>query len=194
MKPLFDLIRFRRLRALPTATADHEGQLRYVRTSSTAGKLHLARYSGSVYEWRDVTNDSRPFTLGPFYINDLPGTATTQAQLGFFNTAVAWNQSTNEPRMPTAGRVVGAILVTDTARTAGTATLQVRVNGTPTAFASGGVVIDGTTTTSNSAFVAYENGVAFTAGQTVGAALVTSGWTPTTADATCWLLVELTPF
>lgn len=129
--------------------------------------------------------------IGPFYINDLPGTATTQATLGYFNTATALSRNGNDVRMSTDGRIVGLIVTSDAARTAGTATVRVRVAGAGTAFNGGAVVLNATTTTSNSSFVAWGSGVAFTAGQTVGVDVVTSGFTPITANLSCWLVVML---
>lgn len=134
------------------------------------------------------------FTLGPFVLNDVPGTATTQLLLQYMNTSTAVSQggSTNsEPLMQAAGRVVGAILAADDARTAGTATLRVRVAGTGAAFNGGAVALDGTNTTRDSSFVSYANGVAFTAGQSIGAEVVTSSFTPTTANLLAWLIVSL---
>lgn len=93
--------------------------------------------------------------------------------------------------MQAAGKVIGAIVTADAARTAGTATVQVRINGVATAFLAGAVALDATNPTSDSAFVAHASGLAFASGQTVGAALVTSGWTPITADAAIWLVLSL---
>jgi hypothetical protein len=133
-------------------------------------------------------------SLGPFYINDLGGTGTTQATLGYFNTATALSRDTNNILISRAGRVVGLIMVSDAARTAGTATARVRIDGVGTTFDSGSVVLNGTETTSDSTFVAYGGGVAFTAGQTIGADVVTSGWTPTTANLQLYVIVMLEPF
>lgn len=134
------------------------------------------------------------FMLGPFYINDAPATATTQATLGYYNTATALSRAGNDVRMDLAGRVVGLIITSDDARTAGTATVRVRVAGTGTTFNSGAVVLDATNTTSDSAFVPFAQGVAFAAGQNVGVDVVTSGWGPTTANFSVWAVVMLTPF
>ena len=134
------------------------------------------------------------FTVGPFYINDLPGTATTQATLNYYNTATASNRSTNDPKMARSGRVIGAIITSDAARTAGTATVQVRVAGSATAFSSGACALDASNTTSDSEFVGYTNGVAFSAGNTLGAAVVTSGWTPITANVNVMLIVQMAAY
>jgi hypothetical protein len=141
--------------------------------------------------------DNRSFiqmTLGPFYINDLPGTATTQMTLGYFNTATAVSRAGNDPVMEKAGRIVGLILVSDAARSAGTATGRVRVNGAGAAFNAGAVVLDATLTVSDSSFVAYTSGVSFNAGDRVGIEVTTASWTPTTADLQGFIVVQLAPF
>lgn len=157
-----------------------------------AGANSIRRWVGLM---TDAVNASGPTaTLGPFYINDLAGTATTQATLGYYNTATAVSRATNDIVMGRAGKVIGLIVVSDDARTAGTATARVRIAGSGTAFDSGSVVLDGTNTTSDSSFVAYSSGVTFTAGQTVGCEIVTSGWTPTTANLTVWVVVQFGAF
>jgi hypothetical protein len=157
-------------------------------SSPTAGEV-LA-YDGS--DWG--SRHRYTFTLGPFFINDLPGTATTQMALGVFNTATAVAQTTNEPRMRANGRVVGLVIVSDAARLTGTATARVRLAGSGTTFNGGAVVLDGTFTTSNSSLVAHTSGGSFGNGDTIGMDIVTSSWTPTTANLTGWLIVSLDPF
>jgi hypothetical protein len=134
------------------------------------------------------------FSLGPWYLNDIPGTATTQMLLMYMNTSTAVSQggsSNSDFIMRTAGKVVGALLITDNSRTAGSATLQVRVAGSATAFDSGSVALDAGSTVRDSVFLTYANGLAFAANDALGVALVTSGYTPTTGDALAWLVVSL---
>jgi hypothetical protein len=149
-------------------------------------------------EWDDGWNFRlKPyitFTAGPFYINDVQGTATEQATFAYFNTATALSRSSNYLKMSKAGAVVGAMIDADDARTAGTATVQVRINGAGMAFDGGSCVLDGTNTTSASSFVNFASGVPFAAGDTIGCELVTSGWTPTSADVVIWLVVQLRVF
>lgn len=133
-------------------------------------------------------------TFGPFFINDLPGTATTDAQVSFFNTGTAVSLSSRPPRMPRAGRVIAIYMISDDNRTAGTATAQVSLNGAGTAFNGGAVQLNGTDVNRDSGIVAYSSGVAFTAGQDVGLQVVTSGWTPTTANVTLWMTVRFEAF
>jgi hypothetical protein len=130
-------------------------------------------------------------TLGPWHINDLPATATTVAGVGYYNTSSAVSLVNTDLRMDLAGRVVGVIIASDDARTAGTATARVRVNGASTAFNAGAVALDGTNTLTDSAFVAWGSGVAFAAGDTLGVAVQTSSWAPTTANVAVWLVVAL---
>lgn len=133
------------------------------------------------------------FTIGPYLINDIPGTATTQMLLPFFNTTTAVSLGGNgvEYRIPSACHIIGAILTSDAARTAGTATLQVRVGGVATAFNAGAVVLDGTNTTRVASMVAHASGVAASASSSVGVAIVTSGWTPTTANLNALLIISI---
>ena len=140
-------------------------------------------------EFQNLTQPT--LTIGPFYINDAPGTATTQATLGYFNTATAVSRSGNDVRMERDGRIIGMIMTSDAARTAGTATARVRVNGTGAAFNGGAVALNATDTTSDSRFISYASGVAFAAGDTIGAEVATSGWTPITANFALWLVVML---
>ncbi len=134
------------------------------------------------------------FTIGPFFINDLPGTATTQAQLGYFNTASAVSLDNNEIEMGRAGEVVGLIIISDLARTAGNAVAGLNINGSPTAFDGGSAELSVFHLTSNSSFVAYGDGVPFAAGDTLGCGVQTTGWTPTTANVVVWVIVALEPF
>jgi len=133
-------------------------------------------------------------TLGPFHINDLPGTATTAATLGYFNTATALSRNGNDMRMDRAGRVVGLIMNSDAARTAGTATARVRIAGVGTTFNGGAVQLSVAPPQSDSSFVSYTNGVAFAAGDSIGADVVTSGWTPITANVNVYVVVMFEPF
>lgn len=147
-------------------------------------------YDGSSWADRAVY----AFAVGPFYINDLPGTATTQATLGYFNTATALSRNGNEIKMARSGYIVGALVTSDAARTAGTATVRVRISGADTALDAGSCALDATNTTSDSTIVASTLGVSFSSGQTIGANVTTSGWTPTTADLAVWLLIQINPF
>jgi hypothetical protein len=132
-------------------------------------------------------------TLGPWFAEDLAGTASDRAMaLQYMPTTTSVGQAGtsegNEFKMPKAGRVVGAFLNANAARTAGTATLRVSVAGTPAAFASAACVLDGTVTTAISAW--DDAGPTFTSGQVVRPTITTASWTPTTADVMAWLVVR----
>ena len=129
-------------------------------------------------------------TLGPWYLNDVPGTANTAMGLSYFNTATAKSRSTNPLRVGRVGYIVGARITSDAARTAGTCTVQVLLNGAATAFDGGSVVLDGTRTTQDASIVAPSSGIAVTSGSdTIGVRVVTSGWTPITANIFVTLMI-----
>jgi hypothetical protein len=183
--------------ATPEGAANAPVGSAYLRTGATIPNTELyIKQAGTGTDtggWVPV-NQGIQVTLGPFYINDLPGTATTQATLGYFNTATAVSRDATDPHLRTAGRIVGLIVVSDVARTAGTATGRVRIAGADTAFNGGAVLLDATNTEQDASFVNHASGVAFTNAQTIGVNITTSGWTPITANITAWLVVSLDPF
>jgi hypothetical protein len=69
-----------------------------------------------------------------------------------------------------------------------------RVDGVGAAFDGGSVVLNATDVARNSGLVAYASGVAFTAGQLIGCEVVTSGWTPTTANLSWFVIVQFEAF
>lgn len=119
------------------------------------------------------------------------GDAAYLCRVGTPSSDAAWAQTSLALRMPAAGRVTGGDLWTSEARTAGTATLRVRIteDGTSTDYDLPDCVLDATTTqTASVAF--WEQAPRFAAGATVEARIVTSGtWGPTTADAGVLLAV-----
>ena len=133
-------------------------------------------------------------SLGSFFLNDIPGTATSNLFSEFFNTTTATSIGTSGSYyMPAAGRVLAAYLISDASRTAGTAQLRPTISGTGQNFTGGNPTLDGTNTQRHSVIVDWANGVTFNAGQRVGCELITSGWTPTTANVTATIVVGLTP-
>jgi hypothetical protein len=57
-------MRLKRLAGKPTATADHEGQLRYNRDGDVDGKTYYARHiTGSTYDWQEVVGTTATQTL-----------------------------------------------------------------------------------------------------------------------------------
>ncbi len=146
----------------------------------------LGLYEGLLIAQRPI------LTVGPFYINDLPASATTQATQAFFNTGTALNRSTTDPVMPLAGRVVGISVTLDDSQVTGTATARIRINGTGAAWNSGSVVINGTSVNRAANMIAWAaaEDYAFNAFDAVGLEVATSFWSPTTADLTGFLFVQ----
>lgn len=129
-----------------------------------------------------------------FSRNNLTGTGTTSLLSFFPDSSTTFNLSGPDPVAPRAGRAVGLMLVANAARTAGTATARVRIAGSGTTFDGGSVQLNATNTQQASSLVAYSSGLTFNAGNTLGIDVVTSGWTPTTADFVGWLTVKYEPF
>ena len=133
-------------------------------------------------------------TLGPFHLNDVPGTAATGLTLEFFNTATATGiGTTGSYYAPAAGKILAAYLNSDASRTAGSAVLRPTVNGTGFVLGSGKPTLDATNAIRHSVAVPWASGIAFTAGQRISCELVTSGWTPIMANVTALLVIGLTP-
>jgi hypothetical protein len=128
-------------------------------------------------------------TIGPWYFANLPGTATSAFGLEFATAATAVTFVTEDRYMPLAGAVIAGWINSTEARTAGTAILHARKNGsvdTGVAFAT----LNATNTFRHSTYSA--SGVSFAAGDQIGASVATVGWTPTTADVNVALLVRWT--
>jgi hypothetical protein len=158
-------------------------------SSPTSGQV--VAHDGTDWDNRTIIQ----MTLGPFHINDLPGTATTQATILYFTAATAVAKAGNDFVMDRAGRIIGVLITADAARTAGTATVRVRVNGTGAAFNAGACALTAApNTVSDSSFVSFANGVSFAATDRIGMEVTTSGWTPTTADIQTLMVVQLDPF
>ncbi len=155
-------------------------------------------YVANADEWVLVGATPDPattFNLGPWYRGDaLSGTGTHELELGYIDGAGGIDGGTlgasteNAFRMAEDGAVIGAFVMTDSARLGGTATISVLLSGVDTAFATGAVVLDGTNTLRSSAF--DSTGVAFVAGDTIGVRLTTVGYTPTLGDLTAFLIVR----
>jgi hypothetical protein len=158
---------------------------------SSAAVGQVVAHDGTDWDNRTIIQ----MTLGPFHINDLPGTATTQATILYFTAATAVAKAGNDFVMDRAGRIIGVLITSDAARTAGTATVRVRVNGSGAAFNAGACALTAApNTVSDSSFVSFANGVAFAAADRIGMEVTTAGWTPTTADIQTLMVVQLDPF
>jgi hypothetical protein len=158
---------------------------------STARAGSVLAYDGS--DWSDHAVYSH--MLGPFLFPDLTGTGTPELKPIFYDTTTSSKVNTTRRFvMSHAGYVVGIHLMSDDARSAGTAIASVLVNGVSQAFNSDSVVLDGTNTTQNSDYVHPTAGVSFAADDQLSVRVTTSGWTPTTANVAAYLIVQLTPF
>lgn len=112
-------------------------------------------------------------------------------------TAVAMNiieaaavaLTTTEYVLPWDFEIVGVSVVSDSARTAGTLTVDATIDGTVTGLQA---VLDATNTLRDSGTQVRGSDVAV-AGSRVGVKLTTASWTPVTADivVTVWVLVSL---
>ena len=97
--------------------------------------------------------------------------------------------NTGRAEVPTvrAGSVIGVAVYSNAARTAGTLTVDVTVDGTKTGLTA---VLDGTNPQTKTTTQAKDTDV-FTAGQRIGVKITTDGtWAPITADTTVVVLVE----
>lgn len=133
-------------------------------------------------------------TLGPFTMNDLAATASTQLRTIFATGTTAFTLAALDPVAPRAGRVIGITMTSSEARTGGTATARARIAGSALDFDGGSVQLNGTNTQRVAGLVSYAEGVSFNAGNRLGIEVVTSGWGPTTADFVGWLTVKYEPF
>lgn len=128
--------------------------------------------------------------VGPYYNHNVVANATTTLEALFSTAAGSVNRTGINFAMPTSGRIIGAYLMSSVARIAGNATLQVTVNGVASSIGSAVIRLDATNTQTTSGIVAYADGVAFAAGDTVGASVDTSIlWEPLTADLQATLIV-----
>jgi parallel beta-helix repeat protein len=133
-------------------------------------------------------------TLGPFYLNDVQGTASPQLlTLGYFNTATAVSQdSANLLKAPAACKAVALMLISDADWTAGTADLYISVNGAAGTSINGNLVRLSTTNRETHYYATtHDNGLSFAAGNTIQLQVETVGWTPTTANFTAWVTISL---
>lgn len=138
-----------------------------------------------------LRNAGRYVTFGPFYLADVPATATTVLTAAFMNTVTAFSQSTMDVYMPRNGEIVGIFAQTDANRTAGSITMGIQVNGVTQTFDAGGLcVIDASNTRRHGVMALDGDGEDFLAGTRVTLTAITSSWAPTTADLTAWFTVR----
>lgn len=93
-------------------------------------------------------------------------------------TATTSTLPVTEYSVPWDFEVVGIAVMSSEARTAGTATVDVTIDGTVTGLQA---ILDGTNTTRDTG-TQFRGTDVGTAGQRIGVKLTTASWTPTTAD------------
>lgn len=125
--------------------------------------------------WLELFRSRRRQQLGPWVQDNVSASQT--------NVALALYGDTTRTTRPAlrAGAVTGIVVRSNEARTAGTLTVEVTVNGTGTGLTA---VLDGTNTTVK--VTAQSEGTdTFAAGAELGVRITTDGsWAPTTADIT----------
>lgn len=135
-------------------------------------------------------------TLGPWYAFNVAGTATTTMLLKYLSGSTTVSSTATTIRAGRVGEIVGMFLVANDARTAGTAILKPTIGGSPSSFASDAVVLDGSTATQMTQFVAPGGGVAIASGgNQLGCQIVTSGFTPAASvEMIAWMVVRYLTF
>ncbi len=130
-----------------------------------------------------------PMTFGPAGVGNVPATGTHPLGLLTPTTTAAFSvalSGTFEIKMDAPGKIVAAGIMTNAAVTGGTAALRARKNGV-----SVGVPIC-TLSPTNSRAIAGKTSdldMVFVAGDTIGIALDTSGFAPTTLEVSGWFSV-----
>lgn len=113
------------------------------------------------------------------FSQDAVADAQTAVAMGIIETgATSGTLGTAEYVIPWDFEIVGIGLVSDSARTAGTATVDATINGTVTGMQA---VLDATNTTRHHA-KQPRNSDRGVAGDRIGVKLTTASWTPITAD------------
>jgi hypothetical protein len=135
-------------------------------------------------------------TLGPWYAFDVAGSATTTMVLKYLASSTTVSSTASTIRAGKVGEIVGMILVANAARSGGTAILKPTIGGSPSSFASDAVVLDGSTTTQMTQYVAPGGGVAIpSGGNQLGCQIVTSGYTPAgSVEMIAWMVVRYLTF
>lgn len=131
-------------------------------------------------------------TLGPFYLSDLSSTAVSEMYLSYATSPKLVEPGppgTGDYVTPTAGFVVAVFLNADTPRTAGTAEVRIRKNGQVVPFAAGGCTLNATRPLRASAV--DWTGFPLAAGDTIGLAIATTGWAPTSGDVRARVVIRM---
>ena len=130
-------------------------------------------------------------TFGPFFTNDVAASATVALEAAFFDTATTVSRSTPDLYMPVAGEILGIWVISDANRTTGDVTISPVVNGVAQTLDGGAVCkLDATNTRRHGVVVTRGNGEDFAAGNRIALQAVSSGWAPTTANLSAWMMVR----
>lgn len=120
-------------------------------------------------------------TLGPWLQDNVAALQTAVA------LAVGTTPTRNERIVTRGGSIIGVVVLSNEARTAGTMTVEVTKNGVGTGLTA---VLDATNTTFKATTQAKDADT-FVAGDRIGAIITTDAtWAPTTADITVEVLIE----
>lgn len=140
-------------------------------------------------KWGSIPID---VSFGPFYLSDLPANGVFETYLSYATSPKLVEPGppgTGDYVMPSAGYVVALFVTSDLARTAGTAEVRVRKNGTVLPFASGACSLNAAKPLRASAIDLA--GFPVAANDAVGISIVTTGWAPTSGDIRARLVVRM---
>jgi len=122
--------------------------------------------------------------IGPFYQDNV---TASQSAVALNMTCSSATAITGIPAIR-AGSIIGISVTSNEARSAGVLTVDATIAGSVTGLQA---VLDDNPTT-QAVTTQAKDADTFTAGQLLGIKITTDGdWAPTTADITCWLLVEM---
>lgn len=124
------------------------------------------------------------------FTQDAVADAQSAAAMNIIETgATLGTLGAQEYKMPWEFEIVGISILSDSARTAGTLTVDATINGTATGLTA---VLDATNTTHHHKVQARDSDKG-AAGDRVGVKLTTSSWTPVAADivVTVWVIAYL---
>lgn len=128
-------------------------------------------------------------TFGPFFTDNLEGSANSDLTPMFFTADTTVSKAAGGGlRSPAAGEIIAAWIISNGSRTGGTATLKFLLGGVENDFASNACKLDASNTDRIVTYVPPGSGLSVSGGSTMQPRLVTSGWTPTTADLSVYFL------
>lgn len=176
--------------ALATGAAAGDVTVTGIATTDTLVSVLVFTTAASIATVADLTAE---FTItAANTINNVGGTSTANNQLLVIYdrpNSAADALAVTEEQIPFDFEVIGVTVTSNAARTAGTLTADVTIDGTVTGLQA---VLDETNTTRHYSRQSRGSDVGV-AGSRVGVKLTTSSWTPTTADiaVTVWVIASL---